>query len=403
MAEIGRAIRALDCALNNFDSTLLKIEQDENPIIETMSLDVKQDVETLSDALDDFLAERDTNILDDLLEERRLFNRCDKLLQKSSTLFPRYFFYMTRKISEAKGQWQSALQSFGNELTNVIKEITDSFLNIYKVLAENSTPDAAVMVLLKDSFRGYAHQLYNQTERDLRHEAQKFKERRNAPLSPEVWGHVLANENRAIELARDGKLTSKVNIDDEHYEGYSDDSKKQMEESFSLMQKILTISMDDSLFDFEYGLKPHVNLLSDLNVHNLDVFHEIILRHNIIRCGAFPSLKDKYDQWMNTTSSLSQELENQREPAVLFTPKAMECWKRLHEKGYVDENYQPKLSKKKRAIIALAMGETLNLNPLWEPFEILWGLTNGSSVCSQARNNTQYGPELYDKIKSLLK
>lgn len=89
----------------------------------------------------------------------------------------------------------------------------------------------------------------------------------------------------------------------------------------------------------------------------------------------------------------------------LFTPEAMALWKKLQDKGYVDENYMCLIPQKRISIIALVMAETLGLNPIWRPFETLGWFAEGtgSTICSNARNYTEYGEDLYNEIKILLK
>lgn len=295
---LGRSIRIFDNALDQLNHTLSQIEHDENPIIETLSRDIKHDLEEVMDALEDFLTERDPNILDDLLEEKRLFKRCEGLLSKCENIFPRYVMYISKKVTLAIESRRNDLLSIGEKLQSVLNEISGVSHHLHQRLVDSQTSDAEIMVFVKDSFRNYAKAVGKRTQRELEREAQKFKERRNASLTPEVWGLVLENEERALELARDGRLTSDEYLFDGHFEAFTDNMRKQMEESYPLMQKILSIGRDDQLFDFEYAFDPYINLLADLNCDNIDMFNELILRHNIIRCGACPELKAKFERWM---------------------------------------------------------------------------------------------------------
>ena len=59
-------------------------------------------------------------------------------------------------------------------------------------------------------------------------------------------------------------------------------------------------------------------------------------------------------------------------PEVLATDKAMALWRKAQEAGYVDEHYQPLLSRTQAALLADAMAERLGIKEKWKVFEGLW-------------------------------
>ena len=59
-------------------------------------------------------------------------------------------------------------------------------------------------------------------------------------------------------------------------------------------------------------------------------------------------------------------------PEVLATDKAMALWKKAQAAGYVDEHYQPLLSRTQAALLADAMAERLGIKEKWKVFEGLW-------------------------------
>ena len=63
-------------------------------------------------------------------------------------------------------------------------------------------------------------------------------------------------------------------------------------------------------------------------------------------------------------------------PDVLATPEAMRLWKKVQEAGYVDEHFQPKLSRTQAALLADAMAERLGIKEKWKVFENLWNRRN---------------------------
>jgi len=59
-------------------------------------------------------------------------------------------------------------------------------------------------------------------------------------------------------------------------------------------------------------------------------------------------------------------------PDVLATSEAMVLWRKAQQAGYVDEHYQPLLSRTQAALLADAMAERLGIKEKWKVFEGLW-------------------------------
>ena len=59
-------------------------------------------------------------------------------------------------------------------------------------------------------------------------------------------------------------------------------------------------------------------------------------------------------------------------PEVLATDEAMSLWRKAQQAGYVDEHYQPLLSRTQAALLADAMAERLGIKEKWKVFEALW-------------------------------
>ena len=59
-------------------------------------------------------------------------------------------------------------------------------------------------------------------------------------------------------------------------------------------------------------------------------------------------------------------------PEVLATDEAMALWRKTQQAGYVDEHYQPLLSRTQAALLADAMAERLGIKEKWKVFEGLW-------------------------------
>ena len=59
-------------------------------------------------------------------------------------------------------------------------------------------------------------------------------------------------------------------------------------------------------------------------------------------------------------------------PDELATDEAMILWRKAQRAGYVNEHYQPLLSRTQAALLADAMAERLGIKEKWKVFEALW-------------------------------
>ena len=87
-------------------------------------------------------------------------------------------------------------------------------------------------------------------------------------------------------------------------------------------------------------------------------------------------------------------------PDVLRTPEAMALWRKAQRAGYVDEHYQPLLSRTQAALLADAMAERLSIKEKWKVFETLWNRRNMYRDYYDAMNQDQTYSFL-DKLKKL--
>lgn len=120
----------------------------------------------------------------------------------------------------------------------------------------------------------------------------------------------------------------------------------------------------------------------------------IVVRHR---------LQAKMNEPVRSECDISQAPS--RQPAVLFTPRAMEMWQKLQHEGFVDASCMPIVTKEnsenKFAIIASVMGGLLNLPTKWKPFEELWGRKEWCNKLAQAQTCNYYA-DFYKFITRLL-
>lgn len=153
-----------------------------------------------------------------------------------------------------------------------------------------------IICVLENELRHYANEIGKNVERELKKTAQTLKPYRNAPLTPDVWGQVMQEEDDLFDMAICGKLEDNT---EKRFEHIFEAQRKQWTENYPLLQKIKTACLDGELFDIGLAIKTH-QLLSSLNSDNLDLFYELVLRRNIIQREMFPDeLGAKYEEWAN--------------------------------------------------------------------------------------------------------
>ena len=63
-------------------------------------------------------------------------------------------------------------------------------------------------------------------------------------------------------------------------------------------------------------------------------------------------------------------------PGILATDEAMVLWRKVQATGWIDDNYQPLISRTQAALLADAMAERLGIKEKWKVFEGLWNRKN---------------------------
>ena len=89
-------------------------------------------------------------------------------------------------------------------------------------------------------------------------------------------------------------------------------------------------------------------------------------------------------------------------PNELTTDKAMVLWKKAQEAGYVDENFQPLISRTQAALLADTMAERLGIKEKWKVFEGLWNRNNMYNDYYRSMNQQQ-SLKFQDELKQLFK
>lgn len=101
-------------------------------------------------------------------------------------------------------------------------------------------------------------------------------------------------------------------------------------------------------------------------------------------------------------SSMEGEGKGTDLPEALSTEEAMVLWEKVLRAGYVDDNYQPLISRTMSALLADAMAKQLGISEKWKVFEALWNRKNMYRDYYKALN-LQQSLDFQDEIKRLLR
>ena len=87
-------------------------------------------------------------------------------------------------------------------------------------------------------------------------------------------------------------------------------------------------------------------------------------------------------------------------PEPLATPEAMVLWRKAQQADYIDEHFQPLISRTQAAMLAYEMANRLGIRNKWRIFEALWNRKNMRGDYNDALNQRQT-LAFQDSLKSL--
>lgn len=88
-------------------------------------------------------------------------------------------------------------------------------------------------------------------------------------------------------------------------------------------------------------------------------------------------------------------------PGVLATDRAMKLWEAAREAGWVDEHFQPLLSRTLSAVLADRMATRLGITNKWKVFEAFWKRNNMRGDYNDALEQKQY-TQFYEKMSRVI-
>ena len=96
----------------------------------------------------------------------------------------------------------------------------------------------------------------------------------------------------------------------------------------------------------------------------------------------------------------SSTLEPPELPEPLATPEAMVLWQKAQLAGYVNDHFQPLLSRTLSAILAFEMAKRLAIKDKWKIFEAFWNRRNMYRDYYTSLNQNQ-SLEFREKLKAV--
>ena len=96
-----------------------------------------------------------------------------------------------------------------------------------------------------------------------------------------------------------------------------------------------------------------------------------------------------YPQPLPKGKGVDSSKESKSLPEVLATDEAMILWQKAQQAGYVDDHYQPLLSRTQAALLADAMAQRLGIREKWKLFESFWHRKNMRNDYNDALNQRQ--------------
>ena len=117
-------------------------------------------------------------------------------------------------------------------------------------------------------------------------------------------------------------------------------------------------------------------LLEQLHQADYKVLGSIVL--NVYKAGSqhVDHVDNQYFYGISQPQAKGRVKEARDLPEALATEAAMALWEKAQKAGYVDENYQPLISRTQSALLADAMAERLGIREKWKVFEALWNRKN---------------------------
>ena len=141
------------------------------------------------------------------------------------------------------------------------------------------------------------------------------------------------------------------------------------------------------------------NLRAHQNIASIVINYTCCSVHNV---GTLNFTTDGGGRVAMRQSDAPQSQEVVTLPDELATDEAIHLWQKLQEADYIDENYQPLVSRPKAALLADAMATCLGIRQRWRIFEEVWQRRNMRNDFARALSQQQ-SLDFQDDIRKLIR
>lgn len=241
-------------------------------------------------------------------------------------------------------RFQNGLEDFCYRIKCMIYDMQHNVDSVSYLAKENlktiCPKPAEYKKILEDGLRDYSQSngrvLMEQLELATKH----FKQKRSEPLSPDVWGNLMKEEDNFLRSVIDCEQPTLDTAIGEVL-GYTDF--EELKANAPLVRAILKASRDEKVFDLDLAAKEPINLFDVITPDNLYLFMKLVLRRNLIQCQMFPHMKEAYELWLsrvnaeevdgNKDNCTSQpELEFDKNAVLTYVSKIKEADEETNEK-----------------------------------------------------------------------
>lgn len=295
-------IRSIDNTLNSLQCNYDNIIGSENPIVQIISLDIKGVFEDVRFGLRELIDLVQPEILEDVLEEYRVFKKCRELIAAYKDVIQKQLhddLFIT--IKKAEEQYKELLNSIvlaisqKNDLLKDCAESIEEYMNEYECLYE-------LRGLLEYSFRRACDKYSNELD-----------ELKKRAFTHDDWINLLRTEFDAMECVTTGQTDSLLK--EERFSIFRYDTRF-IHEPF-LVSEIRNVLKADDIYLFNTLPESVIEALNyscldPMGDGNIDFLFKCVLRHNIIVSEIYPEKKKEFLTWMGKKPLDNQSSEQSK-------------------------------------------------------------------------------------------
>ena len=281
-------IRRIDKALDALEADFQEFRDCNNSLVKIISSNISLIFEDVDVELHSLVGYIQPEILEDVLEAYRIFNRCRKLLSLYRVFFENQNnVELHDMIYKAEEQYKELLDSMFNAYRQQRQRLRECTQSIIEYMYEYDYC-RCLPSLLQHEFRSRCEMEYTY----------KLDELKKKAFTPADWTRMLQTEFDAMEYVAQGQTSALANV--ERFSLYSNDML--FIHSSTLVKAIREELKADNIYLFDTFHQTVIDALefsslSDKSDEQLDLLFKCVLRHNIIIGEIYPEKKREFQKW----------------------------------------------------------------------------------------------------------